>query len=189
MAREKIGRETVVSTTELAIVLGLTARRVQQLASDGVFPAESRGKYNLSACVSAYIQYAIGKKSMTQMTDYEARRKKAEAQLKEAKAGIADLEWKELQGQMHRAEDVEEITDDLIYAIRGALLALPGRVAMDAAQADTAAKAAQVVRREVFIVMQELSEHEYDPAKYREKVRERAEWRALEEDDGDDGEG
>lgn len=189
MAREKIGRETVVSTSELAITMGLTSRRVQQLAADGVFPAQSRGKYNLSACVSAYIQYAIEKKAVTQATDYETRKKKAEAQLKEAKAGIADLEWKEMQGQMHRAEDVEEITDDLIYAIRGALLALPGRVAMDAAQAQTAAEAAQIVRREVFLIMQELAEHEYEPAKYREKVRERAEWRDAEEGADGDGEG
>ena len=35
---EKITDETEVSTTELAVVLGVSARRVQQMAQDGTVP-------------------------------------------------------------------------------------------------------------------------------------------------------
>ena len=52
---EKITYDTVVSTTELASVLGLSSRRVQQLQQNGDFVAASRGHYNLCECVQRYI--------------------------------------------------------------------------------------------------------------------------------------
>ena len=44
-----------VTTTELAAVLGITGRRVQQLTQDGVLVTASRGKFVLSDAVQAYI--------------------------------------------------------------------------------------------------------------------------------------
>jgi len=41
----------------VASMCNLTPRRVQQLVAEGVLPRQHRGKYNLSACVSAYITY------------------------------------------------------------------------------------------------------------------------------------
>ena len=53
------------------------------------------------------------------------------------KATIAKLEAEELKGKMHRSEDVAAMTTDLIYAIRGAMMALckEAGVAMTAAGA------------------------------------------------------
>ena len=99
-----------------------------------------------------------------------------EAQLKASKAKIASLEAQELEGRMHRSEDVAALTEDLIYEIRGALIALPGRLAVDVAACSSAAEAAELIRREVCQVMAELSGYQYDPAKYAERVRERMKW-------------
>ena len=44
-----------VTTTELALILGITGRRVQQLTQDGVLTTVSRGKFVLSDAVQAYI--------------------------------------------------------------------------------------------------------------------------------------
>ena len=44
---ERITDETEVNVTELATVLGVTARRVQQMGQDGTFTAVRRGRYML----------------------------------------------------------------------------------------------------------------------------------------------
>ena len=100
-------------------------------------------------------------------------------------AKIAELEAQELQGIMHRSEDVATLTEDLLYTIRDSLLALPGRLAVDVAATNTAAEAAEVIKREVFLVMKDLSSYNYDPEKYAERVRERMDWKA--EHEGEDG--
>lgn len=96
---------------------------------------------------------------------------------------MVKLEANELKGKMHRSEDVEAITQDMVYAIRGALIALPGRLAVDTANAKTAAETADIIRREVHAIMNELANYQYDPAKYEERVRKRKEWDEYIEDD------
>ena len=87
---------------------------------------------------------------------------------------------------MHRSEDVAAMTEDLIYTVRGSLMALPGRLAVDVTSAQTAAEAADIIRAEVFKVMQELSQYRYDPQKYEERVRDRMKWETEREADSDD---
>lgn len=169
--KTKITEKTEVSTTELAAVLGITARRVQQLSQDGKFVPVKRGRYRLSECVQIYIKTIVKDDK-----DIERERKEAECNIKKAKATVADLEAKELKGQMHRSEDVEAITLDLIYAIRSALLALPGRLAIDVITATTPAEAAVIIKKEVFKLMKELASYKYDPTAYEERVRKRKDW-------------
>lgn len=96
------------------------------------------------------------------------------------------MEMQELQGKMHRSEDVAAMTEDLIYTIRGALIALPGRLAVDVAATSTAAEAAEVIRKEVHKVMRELAAYRYDPEKYEERVRQRRDWETASGRDDDD---
>lgn len=166
--------ESEVSTTELATVLGVTARRVQQMAQDGIIPPVKRGRFLLCDSVQRYINFLSNRER--EPSSQERKKQDAEVGIKQAKAIIAALEAKELQGKMHRSEDVAAMTEDLIYAIRGMLVALPGRLAVDVAAAETPAEAAEIIRKEVFQVMQELSRYRYDPKKYEERVRERRDW-------------
>ena len=54
---EKLSDETEVSTTELATVLGVTARRVQQMAQDGTLPTVRKGRFLLAESVQRYIKF------------------------------------------------------------------------------------------------------------------------------------
>lgn len=170
---KKISDETEISTTELAVVLGLTARRVQQMAQDGTITPVRRGRYRLCDSVQQYIKF-LSKKNDT--SPQEQEKQEAEISIKKAKAIITVLEAKELQGKMHRSEDVAAMTEDLIYSIRSMLLALPGRLAVDVASTQEPAEAAEIIRREIYKIMEELSNYKYDPKKYEERVRERRSW-------------
>lgn len=182
---EKITNTTTVSRTELALVIGKTGRRVSQLIEDGIIQSKN-GRYLLCESVQNYIGYKTTDFADKSAMETELAKKRAEAKLKEAKAIIAELEAKELKGKMHRSEDVRAITEDLIYTIRTGMLALPGRLAVDTAAASTAAETADIIRREVFHLMKTLSEYQYDPAKYEERVRERMDWEEKEKELDDD---
>ena len=110
----------------------------------------------------------------------------APKKIKNAKAETSELELKELQGKMHRSEDVANMTEDLIFAIRGMLISLPGRLAVDTAAVETPAEASELIRKEVYKIMSELSEYKYDPKKYEERVRERKAWDMSESDIDDE---
>lgn len=179
---EKITAETLVRKSELAVVLGLTARRVQQMVEDGVLQSED-GKMNLSKSVQAYVKFTNKDTRTEEDAKLEKTKLVAEAQIKASKATMVKLEADELRGKMHRSEDVEAITQDMVYAIRGALIALPGRLAVDTANAKTAAETAEIIRKEVHTVMNELANYQYDPSKYEERVRNRKEWDSNIEDD------
>lgn len=75
-------------------LIGVSARRVQQLAREGVVPKAGRGKYPLAGCVQAYIAYwqrqAEEALSRGPANFKEARAKKvrAEAELKELELGL-----------------------------------------------------------------------------------------------------
>ena len=190
--RLKIDAEAEISTTELAAILGVTARRVQQMAQDGTIIPVRRGYFQLGDAVQRYINFlskpassvvlisASNFLSKPQISEAEQKletaKRQSEAQLKLSKAQLAKMEVEELKGKLHRSEDVEGFTEDLIYTIRGALLSLPGRLSVDVTAAQSPAEAAEIIRKEVHKVMRELAAYHYDPEKYAEKVNERRDW-------------
>lgn len=184
MGKEKITPETEVSTSELACVLGITGRRIRQMAEDGQIEKIGQGRFNLADSVRRYIA-GISRETVSESEEkLEKAKRQSEVTLKASKAEIARLEMKELQGKMHRSEDVADMTSDLIYTIRAALMALPGRLAVDTYSASSAAEASEIIRKEVFSIMEDLSKYKYDPQKYEERVRERRSWATA--TDGDD---
>lgn len=136
----------LVDSKTIAALFDMTPRRVQQLTKDGVIAAVKEGnanRYDLLPTIQRYIRYltakANGREPSKKDSEIEGRRLEAEADLKRSKADIAALQLKELEGTMHRSEDVEAVMTDLVYSIRSMLAALPGRLAVDVTSAATAA--------------------------------------------------
>jgi len=181
---------------ELAKLFGVSERTVERLVQSAILQpiAEprkgARQKFDLCVNVKKYIDHLIEQTSKKdgKYSAMEEQRLAAEVSIKKAKATIATLEAEELKGKMHRAEDIENITEGLVYAIRGALMALPGRLAVDVANVTNPAEVATLIRNEVYKIMTELSQYEYDSSKYEERVRERRKWeRADRKKDVSDG--
>ena len=185
------GTPIFVKTADICAMTGKSNQWVGQLASQGIINKSKTPHgvfYNLRDTMHSYCAMLESRFGDAATAGLDAERLEAEVKLKKAKATVAELEAKELQGKMHRSEDVANMTEDLIFTIRGALLALPGRLAVDVSAAGTAADAAEVIKREVYKVMTELSRYRYDSAKYEERVRERRSWSAAELHNLEDGE-
>ena len=180
MPREKNNDDTV-SSAVIAQVFGITTRRVQQLYKEGVIPGERRNKalrFDLRATCKAYIEHLRDEAAAKNPNEksLEKQRLEEDVKLKRAKAEQAELELEELRGNLHRSADVEQAIDGLVYAARSDLTALPGRIAMNAFGAKTAAEVSQIVKREVNQIMEDLSHYLYDPDWFAEQVRERQGW-------------
>lgn len=186
-------KQNLQSSAIIGRLFGVTDRRVQQLAKEGVIPVVSSRpyKFDLLPTVQAYIKYlsdkANGKEQKTADTvQAENDKLRAEADLKQSKAKIAEMQLKELEGKMHRSEDVEAVVNDLVYAIRGMIMALPGRLAMDVTKAANPNEASALIRAECCQILNELSEYKYDPEVYRRRVRDREGWSEKIADEADE---
>ena len=164
-----------VKAKDVAELLDLTIQRVGQLRKEGIFtqyktPAGDR--YKLVDTVKAYIRYLRSQNS-GKTNPVEDRKAEAEANLKEAKAAIAMMQREELEGQMHRSEDVEAVLTDLVFEIRSMITALPGRLAMDTAQIKTPEEESIRIRDEVNEILTALASYQYDPERFKRRAKER----------------
>ena len=164
-----------------ADLFGVTTRRIEQLKTEGIIEGSGKPtRYDLLPTIRAYIKYlsdkAYGREQKKSVAELEEQKMQAETEIKQHKARIAEMQVSELEGTMHRAEDVEAVTTDLVYTIRSMLMALPGRLAVDVAETKTAAEASEVIRAEVYKVLEELTQYKYNPDEYARRVRDREGW-------------
>ena len=165
----------------IARLYGVDPRRIQQLNAAGVIKGQGRpAMYDLLPTIQALFKYQReiieGTKKEQVITALEKEKLQAETNIKKAKAEVAAFERDELAGKMARAEDVEAITTDHVLFLRSMLMALPGKLAVDCSNCNTAAEAAARIEREVHFILDNLSEYRYDPEEYKKRVRERRGW-------------
>ena len=185
-------KQNLQDTQVIAKLFDLTERRVQQLAKDGVLPVASKRpyKFDLLPTIKAYIRYLsdrLANKGRDEgYATAELDKLRAEANIKQSKDKITEMQLKELEGKMHRSEDVEAVMEDLVFTIRGMILALPGRLAMDVMQAASAAEASAIIRAECDKILNELAGYRYDPEVYQRRVKDRQGFAALSDEDEDE---
>lgn len=172
------GTPIYVKTADICNATGKTNQWIGQLTSQGVISKTktSHGQlYELFETVRSYIAMMESRAKRRDETSAaaELRKKQADADYKEAKAEMADMETKEFQGKLHRSEDVQAMTADLLYYIRGSLIALAGRCANDCAASNEPAEIQKIIEKEVFLILEGLSEHKYSRKRYDELVRKR----------------
>jgi phage terminase Nu1 subunit (DNA packaging protein) len=128
-------RPATITTSQLARLLLLTERRIQQLVRSGILKHaydpdnghELRGRFHFVECNHAYIRYLrnefdSGDVSETRFLDARSRRMVAMAEREE-------LALRVLRGKLHRAEDVQFVMTNRDSAIKAQLLGIPSRVA------------------------------------------------------------
>lgn len=180
--------ENLQSSKVIATLFGVSTRRVEQLKTEGIIRGSGKPtRYDLLPTIQAYIKYlsdkAYGREKKQTAEELEQQKLQADVDMKKARAAVAELELSELQGKMHRAEDVEAITTDHVLFVRSMLMAMPGKLAVDCANCKTASEASERIRQEVYYVLDNMTEYRYDPEVYKRRVRERRGW---DEEHGDD---
>ena len=183
--------ENLQSSQVIAKIFGVSTRRVEQLKTEGVIKGQGKPtKYDLLPTIQAYIRYlsdkANGREKKETDSQLETEKLTAEKRIKMAKAEMAELELKELKGELHRASDVEAITTDHVLYMRSMLMAMPGKLAVDLATIQTAPEAAERIKQEVYAILNNLASYRYDPDEYKRRVRERQGWNGRHTDEDEE---
>ena len=183
--------ENLQGSQVIAKIFGVSTRRVEQLKTEGIIKGQGKPtKYDLLPTIQAYIKYlsdkANGREKKEVDAQLETEKLTAEKRIKMAKAEMAELELKEMRGELHRASDVEAITTDHVLYLRSMLMALPGKLAVDVAAINSAPECADRIKQEVYSVLNSLANYRYDPDEYKKRVRERQGWNERHGDEGDE---
>ena len=184
-----------VGSPQLAELLGISRQQVHNLATAGVLSYEKNEKgYLRFDPDTAQKEYHLheaskSKKSAVRLDDdyddlfddsgvkgavakLNYQRAKEEVRIKRATADVKELQRDEMLGIYHRAEFVEDWVTELILAQRSAMAALPGKLApILAGETDESVIAARI-KAEVRAIQEDLSQYEYNPGYYRERLAE-----------------
>ena len=135
----------LLKSSELADLFGLSKRRIQQLAKDGIIRTSGRDKYPLRECVQAYIAYlkAYPTESAS-VQDLEYRKLKAETEERQAKAERAQLELDVRRGELISREDMHREWTGRCVELRAAMLGLPNELGFRFTDDDTRALVEEV---------------------------------------------
>lgn len=152
--------ETKVNATELGSVLKVSKQYVGQLAKRGIIQRESDGTYLLSDAVEAYYK----NRYMREVEDAELNYGTEKALLTRANRQKAEMEVKVMEGTLHKAEDVARVMTQMLGTFRNRCLNIPAKVAPRLINLHEIGPIQEIVRKEVYEVLTELSE--YDPTKF-----------------------
>lgn len=151
--------ENITSKLDLlAEILGLTPRRIQQLAEDGVIPKPDKsGQYDIPTCIQAYYYKEFCGDEDDELDGKHERARKAKA---EADRIEFDLNIKK--GLYVSAELVTHELEKIIMNCRSKLLALPRKYAPILATAQNPNEVEKILTSGVEEALNELIKPEFD---------------------------
>ena len=133
-AEPKSGKRSVITSEEVAKLLGVTPARVSQLKKLGIItplPSNSRKEGDFYEPLKTFVNISRyyrdlvdsqGSKDSDEMKDAKERHAVAKAMLEENKLKL-------LEGDLHRTADIERVMGELLTRLRINLLAIPLGVA------------------------------------------------------------
>ncbi|WP_267428043.1 hypothetical protein [Methylobacterium sp. GC_Met_2] len=145
----------MVPVSTLARAFDLTARRVQQLAADGIIPKAERGRYPLIAAVQAYLAHV---KAVPEIPEGNMDPAQARARKDTALAISAEIKNKISLGKLISQEVVITTAVGMLGRVKNKLLSLPTRAAPRAKMARTVEEVRGLIAAEVDLILIELSE-------------------------------
>jgi len=151
---------TSYPVSTIAKLFGLSERRIQQLAQEGIIPKPEKNQYELVGCVRAYINYlqqrAFGKGTAPKDTHLER------ARLIKAQADIAEIDLAQRTGALITVERVEADWMAMINSCRSKLLSIPTKCAYQVMALDNPEEIQKYLKRTIFEALSELASYEID---------------------------
>lgn len=146
--------EYIVNTREVANFLGLTQRRISQLAAEGVISKLENGKFNLKEISEQYYKFKYDMSDVAQ--DYETEKAKHEA----IKRRLSEIKLARIEGTMHDAADIERVMTDMLTNCRSRLLSIPTKAAPILVGIEDIGNIEGILRQNIYEALNELANYE-----------------------------
>lgn len=148
----------LVSTVEICEIMGLSARRIQQLVDEKAIVRSSHGKYDLVASIRSYVEF---QKERLIAEDPDLDKLREETRWIRARRMKSEAEYSIMSGDLHRSKDVEEIMNKMMEFFRSQLLSYPTRSSPKVLGETDINAVQKILKDDMREVMQVLSD--YDP--------------------------
>ena len=139
---------------QLAGILGLTPRSIQNLEKQGIAVRVAHGKYDLGASVRSYITILEGE-AAAEDSDFEIQR----TRVYRARAEILEAQSQAMRGELHEAGCIMEVMGDALANFRAKMLAIPTRLAPILADESDPNRCAEIIRDAVYEALSECSKY------------------------------
>ena len=114
-----------LKTAELAMLLGLTTRRVNQLAEDGVMVRIGHGEFDGPASIQAFVAQAANR---VKDKDAQIDKEREEARLKKEQADHWELKNARLRNELLPIDEVVRVWSEQISYVKSGMLSVVPRV-------------------------------------------------------------
>ena len=120
------GNDGTFPVDQVAALLGVTPRRLQQLANEGWFAVAERGRYPLVGTVQGYIKYL-------KEGARDQNRGSEQARLARAQAVKVEMENFRRMGELITREQSDSTNQGLVVIVKSSLEGMPGRLSSELA--------------------------------------------------------
>ena len=159
--RRRVGMNDIhdinVSVSDLAILFGVSQRRIQEYCQLNILQKQARGRYNLHDCVLRFVRFLREKRAQ-----YPIDLQNERARLTKRQADRADTQLQEACGEVVRTEDVASAWADLVIAARSRLLAIPTSLTPAVLAADSQNAVTELLRDAIEDALNELAEPKHE---------------------------
>ncbi|MCM1307565.1 MAG: hypothetical protein NC223_03100 [Butyrivibrio sp.] len=155
-----------VNSAALEKIIGVSDRRIRQLAEENIIVRAAKGRYKLMESITNYIltlkvsMEAAGYDTPDGGLDLENEK----AIHERVKRHISELKLKTMTGEVHKSEDVERVMTDMLVAMKTKLLSLPAKLAPMLVSRNDIDYVREAIMREVLEVLDELKD--YNPKEF-----------------------
>ena len=153
----------IIKGVQLAVILGLSERHIRRLANENVIKKNGQGKYLFLESVHGYLEYMELKNG----TDIDLKDEKIKEETKKIKKDIElkSLRISELKSQLHSAENVKKVMNNMLANIRGKLLALSNKLAPSVIACDNLGEIQDIIHTNILVALEELSNYDAETFK------------------------
>lgn len=119
-----------VSAGVLGKIIGVSDRRIRQLADEGILTKVSSGRYNLQESLHSYILNLRVANDASKKTDLEDKLDYGleKAMHERVKRHITELQYALMKGNVHKSEDVEAVMTNMLTNFKTKILNLPSKL-------------------------------------------------------------
>ncbi|MHC1683696.1 MAG: hypothetical protein AB6733_12180 [Clostridiaceae bacterium] len=163
--------EILVDAKTVGSAIGTSERTVRRLVQEGVINKVKNGQYDLVECTNLYIKH-ISEKQTLMDKDIEKLEKELLVEkvlLERAKKRKLEIQVAEMEGVMHKAEDIEKLWTWSIANFKSRIRALPTKVSPQVQIAADLKEINSILSKEIDEILLELSE--YDSEAFRKSVK------------------
>ncbi len=149
--------EDLITTKRLAEILGMTERRVQQLAAENVFKKFGRGRFQLADSVQKYLAYQLDlerkKYNKNDLSINEARRRREQAE-----ASLKEIELGKQRGELLEKSDVIRVWQKILTVLKNRLLVMPSKLSPHLLGMNSVNEIKMRMDEEIFNALDELTD-------------------------------